>query len=45
MIAVRNQRIAEFQLHWSTFEKLFEKLLTYFVFLCKFPFHRDTIKY
>ena len=24
MIAVRNQRIAEFQLHWSTFEKLFE---------------------
>jgi hypothetical protein len=23
-IAVRNQRIAEFQLHWSTFEKLFE---------------------
>jgi hypothetical protein len=24
MIAVRNQRIAEFQLHWNTFEKLFE---------------------
>ena len=24
IIAVRNQRIAEFQLHWSTFEKLFE---------------------
>ena len=24
MIAVWNQRIAEFQLHWSTFEKLFE---------------------
>jgi hypothetical protein len=24
MIAVRNQRIAKFQLHWSTFEKLFE---------------------
>ena len=24
MIAVRNQRIAEFQLHWSTFDKLFE---------------------
>ena len=24
MIAVKNQRIAEFQLHWSTFEKLFE---------------------
>ena len=45
MIAVRNQRIAEFQLHWSTFEKLFENFLTYFVFLCKFPFHRDTIKY
>ena len=24
IIAVRNPRIAEFQLHWSTFEKLFE---------------------
>jgi hypothetical protein len=24
MIVVRNQRIVEFQLHWSTFEKLFE---------------------
>ena len=24
MVAVQNQRIAEFQLHWSTFEKLFE---------------------
>jgi len=24
MIALRNQRIAEFQLHWSTFEKLFD---------------------
>jgi hypothetical protein len=39
MIAVRNQRIAEFQLHWSTFEKLFEveKMRLYFIlaYICK----------
>jgi hypothetical protein len=29
MIAVLNQRIAEFQLHWSTFEKLFEDIVLY----------------